>query len=157
MSLPILIQEPAMAEGDGDRGVLPQRDTPTISPNRCNDADIWHYDSNKGLCTNEEVHYMDTIEDTDMIYESLGDCCDVHFNIRVSNDVGLDFDSNGINNGCNSFDVCDVVSCWMWYYLSLHLSCLLSSYLILYITQIERRGYSTPNNHDHTNEDHPTS
>ena len=59
---------------------------------------------------------MDTTEDnTDTIYESLGDCCDVHFNIRVSNDVGLDFDSNGINNGCNSFDVCDVVSCCMWY------------------------------------------
>ena len=119
MSL-LLIQEQVMTEGDGDGGGLTQRDdmivTPTISPTRCNDADmIWYYDSNKGLCTNEEVD-MDTAEDTDMIlYESLGECCDLHFNIRVSNDLGVDFDdSNGIDSGgCNSFDICEVS--WIWY------------------------------------------
>ena len=111
MSLP-LVQEPAMAEGNGDGGGLTQRDdtivTPTISPTRCNDNMVWHYDSHQRLCTNEVVNNIDTAEDTDMIYESLGDCCDVHFNIRVSNDLGLDFDSNGIDSGCDSFDVCEV-------------------------------------------------
>ena len=84
---------------------------------RCNSNDkiVWYYDSNKGLCTNEEVD-MDTAEDTDMIlYESLEECCDLHFNIRVSNDLGVDFDdSNGIDSGgCNSFDICEVS--WIWY------------------------------------------
>jgi len=104
-----------MSEGDEDGGGLTQRDdtivTPTISPTRCNENMVWHYDSNKRLCTNQEVDNMVPTEDnTDMIYESLGECCDVHFDIRVSNDLGLDFDSNGIgiDSGCNSFDVCEV-------------------------------------------------
>ena len=124
-----LIQEPGMAEDDKDGGGLPQRDdttivTPTISPTRCNDNMVWYYDSNKGLCTNEEDD-MDTAEDTVMIYESLGDCCNVHFNIRVSNDVGLDFDSNGIDNGgCISFDVCEVS--WMLYYQTFNICLYLS-------------------------------
>ena len=157
----LLFQEPAMAEGDEDRGGLTQRDdttivTPTISPARCNDNMVWHYDSNQRLCTNQEVD-MDTAEDTVMTYASLGDCCDAHFNNRVSNDIGLDFDSDGINSGCDSFDVCEVS--WIWYQPFNGCLCLSFSYqyhLIvypLYINQIER-GYSIPNNH--TYEDHPT-
>jgi len=135
---------------------LPTVGTDAVSTTRCNSNDymVWYYDTNKGLCTNEEVDNMVPTEDnTDMIYESLGDCCDVHFNIRVSNDVGLDFDSNGVDNKCDSFDVCKV-RCCMWYQ-PFDICLYLPSYhhhhhLIvypLYINQIERQCYSIPNNH----------